>query len=131
MIVSGGITRLYRPELPATMGVSLAIVIEVPPSDRLVPHELAIEILDPRSRPIAKIDGGMQVGTDAPLDPDETALVPVALDLRMVAVAEVGWHSINVSLDSAPAHSLRFKVVQAMPATSGRPPVPGGRPITH
>jgi len=127
-VMSGGITRLWRPELPGPMGFCVAMMIEVPPEHHAFPHELTVEILDPNGKMIAKVAGGFQLAprTSESHDPGESGFVPIAIDLRIAQVHVAGWHTVRVATDGKSVESpLKFKVINAAPpGRSGTPPPP-------
>jgi hypothetical protein len=109
-IVSAGITRLMRGELPASMGVFLALQVEVEPSARPFPHELGVRITGPSHKEVGAISGGFQVGADGDFEADECAIVNVPLDLRPIQIEEFGWYGMAVSIDGVAPYELRFRV---------------------
>jgi hypothetical protein len=119
-IVSGGITRLWRPQLPAPMGVFLALQVEVEPKERPFPHELEVRITGPSDKEVGKVNGGFQIGPSGDFEPDECAYANVPLDLRMIALDEFGWYRLAISIDGGEAYPLRVRV--------GLPPVPATHP---
>ena len=69
-IVSAGITRLWRAELPAPMGVFLALQVEVEANERPFPHELEVAITGPSGKATGKVTGGSRSvpeGTSRPM----------------------------------------------------------------
>ena len=126
-IVSAGITRLWRAELPAPMGVFLALQVEVEANERPFPHELEVAITGPSGKATGKVTGGFQVGPGGDFEADECALVNVPLDLRMVNVEEIGWYLLAISIDGGEAYPLKVRV--GLPQAA--PPDPGIRIAPH
>ena len=126
-IVSAGVTRLWRADLPAPMAIFVALQIELDASERPLPHELHVVITSPSSVEVASIRGGLQVqiGAASQFDADEVALVSLPLDLRGVGVAEYGWHTIAVHVDDQPLGSMRVKVAKPPSSPTGGPPPVG------
>jgi len=44
-VLGGGITRLWRPALPAELATKLAVLVDLAPEDLETPHELEVLIL--------------------------------------------------------------------------------------
>jgi hypothetical protein len=127
-VVSAGITRLWRGEFPAEMGVFLALQVEVEPAARPFRHEFGVRITGPSQKEVGTIAGGFQVGADGDFEADEPAIVNVPLDLRPVVIEEVGWYNLSISIDGADAYVLRVRVGQP-PASEADPGIrtaPGG-----
>jgi hypothetical protein len=120
-VASGGIDRLYRPELPASMGVYLALVLGLGPDeigDRV--HEVRATIQHVSTGQIvAEADGGIEVGKQGAVV-DETSPVnaPLVIPLLAVAVSLAGRHEISVSVDSGRPTLLSFTVVGDVPPTA-------------
>lgn len=128
-IVSAGITRMWREEMPAPLGLFLALIIEVDAPDRLFPHEVTVVVTAPSGKEIAKAGGGFQINQGAGAEPDEVSLVPLPLDLRIAGIEEFGWYTFTLAIDSQPAGSVQAKVVKRpqpapgvnIPTTQGKP----------
>jgi hypothetical protein len=127
-IVSAGVTRLWRSDLPGPMAVFIALVFELDPSERSLPHEVGVVITAPSGAQVAQVRGGLQIprGADTQFDSDEAAIVSLPLDLRLAGVAEFGWHSIEISGDDQLLGTLRVKVARP-PQTPG--PTTGPLPL--
>ncbi len=108
-MTAGGVTRLYRSEYPAEMGVCLAVVVEASRMERDRPHELIIDILDEDGKMVAKAQAGYQIGSAGDVAIHESQLLPINLDLRNVQLEHAGWYSIDISLDGRQERSLQFR----------------------
>ena len=49
MVLSGGITRLHVPNVPAGVQFTVALVIEVPYFELDQPHEVRLTVIDPET----------------------------------------------------------------------------------
>jgi hypothetical protein len=101
-ILSGGITRIWRPVLPAPLGVGLAIVVELEPDEIGVPHEVAVTISN-NAGEIARAMGGFQSVAAMNIEEGERFLAPVPMNLQAVATQLYGRHDIDISLDDGAA----------------------------
>lgn len=117
-ISSGCVSRLWRPEVPAAMGVCLALVIEIDQIESERPHELHVYVTGEDGQRQATIDGGFQVDP-AGLDPGENVLVPVTLDLRPLELPRAGPYDVRIYLDGQHRRTLRCRVA------IGQAPEPG------
>lgn len=126
-MASAGITRVLRDSLPAPLNACVALHLQVGPSERLFPHEVALRVVAPSGREIVRVNAGLQVGPDGDLDSDESALLPMAFDIRAAGVDEYGWHRVDISVDSEPAaDALRFKVARRPPPRGAAVTMPVG-----
>lgn len=111
-VLGGGVTRIWRPTLPATLGVSLALTLEVPRDEVLLPHEVQVMIKDSDRNLLAEVTGG----TQAPqlpirLEPEEAVLVSLALPLQSINVLRYGRHDLDISVDKVSVRTLHAWVL--------------------
>ena len=88
-VSSGGITRCYREQLPAPLGVHLAIVLELDRLEAERPHEVRVVVVDEDGGQLAEIAGEIQLG-DTQLMVNENLNLPITFDLRNVPVERFG-----------------------------------------
>lgn len=103
------------------MGVTLAIVVEVPRENLLLPHELHIRVLAPAGDVVVEAMGGFQINDPGRLEPGESQLVPQVIPLLNAGVQEFGAYRVEISLDSEPATAIRFWVLH--PEELSIPPI--------
>jgi len=101
-------------------------MVAIEPSERETPHEFGVDVLNPSGVAAGKIRGAVQVGATAG-ETGEVLHLPLTLDLRSAPVAEAGWYSIKVALDSEPMGELRVTVDRQEP-TGARPRARRDRP---
>lgn len=106
-VSGGGVTRLWRDEFPAKMGVHLALIFELHQTELEKPHELEIIVQSEDGERVGELQGGFQVGADVGVG--EHALVPVTVDLRDAALAKAGRYSIEISIAGAHRKTLQFR----------------------
>lgn len=119
-VVAGGVTRMWRQQLPAPMAVCLALVIEQDQFEMRRQHELQVIVVDQDGDQLADVTGGFQVG-GGELEAGDNVSVPVALDLRSVGLRAYGPHEVRVYVDGQHRRTLQFRV-------NSRPPAGGGGP---
>lgn len=102
-ILSGGISRAYREELPASLGVVLALLVEVDSDQLELPHEVTVQINDSDGKLVGRVVGAFQKSPDGELhlEPGEDVLLPTVIDLRPVATLRYGRHRIRVRIDES------------------------------
>ena len=107
MALGGGTTRLWRTGYPASMGSSLALLIDLLQSDLDTPHEISVAIQGP-DQPVGEVKGTFQIGGSPDLRAGENVVAPLALDLRPVQLPGEGSYSINFSIDGTFMRSVGF-----------------------
>lgn len=112
-VIGGCLTRLYRDEYPAAMGVSLALTLELHRMELGRPHELHILVLGADGEQHAEIQGGFNAAGE--VEPGETLLVPIPFDLRAVGLPAPGRYSVEISVDGTHHRTLPFRL-EARPA---------------
>jgi hypothetical protein len=113
-ISSGGITRLFRDEMPAGMGVRLALVIELDTVEAESLHEIKVVILDSEDGVVAEVTGAFSAANPL-LETGERLQLPIAMDLSPVGIEKHGRYDLRVYLDSNLARTLRFYAVPSIP----------------
>jgi hypothetical protein len=108
IVVGGGITRLWRENLPAPLNVELALLLEMSSMELGGSHEVAV--IDEDGGEVARFQGGLQVGA-RDLDPGETQLVPLAVKFGPTGVSHHGRYSMEISLDGRHVQSVGFRVL--------------------
>jgi len=107
-VSSGGITRMWRPELPGIMDLWLAVVVEVDLVEGRVPHEILVRIIDEDGGEAATLQGSFQLNTDVDLNVGERLLMPMPFDLRGVALPRYGAYDVTIYLDNQLRRTLNF-----------------------
>jgi hypothetical protein len=111
-IVSAGVTRLWRDQLPSPLAVALALQVEFSPQERRFPHEVAVNVRGPSGAEVVEFRAALQMADRGDFDPDEGALANLPIDIRPAMLQEYGWHEIAISVDSGDPLVLRIKVAR-------------------
>jgi hypothetical protein len=99
-IAGGGVTRLVRPEYPATLGICVAVVMEGTEGEVAgIPHDIQLLVRDGDGQPVAEVKGGFQAGDNLRLEPAEMVQLPIAFNLTGVVVPAPGAYDIDVAID--------------------------------
>ena len=107
MALGGGITRLWRPTYPTSIDATLALLVEVPPSELDVRHQIDVAIQGPDA-PVGEAKVEFQTGAGQQLEAGESVVAPIAIDLRPVQLPAPGSYSINVSVDGKFIRAVSF-----------------------
>ena len=107
MAVGGGITRLWRDQYPASIGASLAMLVDLSPSDLNVKHDIVAAIQGP-DQPVGELRVEFQTGGGQDLQAGESVVAPLAIDLRPVQLPGPGSYSINISIDNEFVRAVSF-----------------------
>ncbi len=113
-VLGGGLTRLWRPRLPAPLGLSLAMLAEVPFDRAQLPHEFKVEIIGPGHETVALLTGtfGINPGPGPlRLEQGEDVLIPAVVHLLNVGVGRHGLHILTATVDGVATVILRFWVL--------------------
>lgn len=110
-VLGGGITRLWRDQWPAPLGVAVAVVLEMSPAEARQVHEVTLRILDTDGRRLGEVKGGFQLSvpeaSSAPgaPHPGEMVSVPIVLPLHVVGVPGPGAYEFKLAVDRNAASS--------------------------
>ena len=107
MALGGGTTRLWRQEYPASVGASLAMLLDLHQSDLGAPHEIVVAIQGP-DEPVGEVKGEFRIGGSPDLQPGEAVVAPLAIDLRPVQLPGPGSYSINITVDGEFVRAIGF-----------------------
>jgi hypothetical protein len=129
-LVAAGITRLRRDTLPAPLSVFVALQLELTAGERPFPHEVSVRVMGPAGNELATIAGGFQVASSADFEADESGVVSLPFDLRMVTAVEFGWYTVEITIDGSNKQSLRLKVTRPPTAAAPGPGTEGIRIAT-
>lgn len=108
-ILGTPITRIYRPSLPAPLGVSVAAIFIFEAEDHNQLREFAIEVNSP-NQTIQKGVGAVSVGPrpDKAESGENIIYSPFVASLMGVDTPEWGEHSVSISLEGGD-HTRSFK----------------------
>lgn len=110
-VSSGGITRCYREQLPAPLGVHLAIVLELDRLEAERPHEVRVVVVDEDGGELAEISGEIQLG-ETQLMMGENLNLPITFDLRNVPVERFGAVEVRCYVAGEHRSTLPLWVLQ-------------------
>ncbi len=113
-VASGGVTRCYRDQLPAPLGVFLATVLELDRLEAEQMHQLQVLVVDEDGQQLAEIAGEIQLG-QTQLMINENLNVPITFDLRNVPVEKFGSVEIRLYVSNEHRRTLPIWVLQSVP----------------
>lgn len=106
-VLGGGITRLWRPELPSQMAIQVAVIVSVEIEDFGRPHDISIQIFDPQGTDIAGARGGFIPNDPGRVESGEAVLFPMVFDFRNYPVVKYGAHDLKVTLVGSGTEKIR------------------------
>ncbi|HXP19020.1 MAG TPA: hypothetical protein VN840_05150 [Streptosporangiaceae bacterium] len=115
-VLGGGITRLIRDPLPASMGAVVAMMLQPEDLDDLqASHTLEVFVTgsgDEGVRAVAKavmtLPGTTTAGALLPT-------LPVVVPIQSIPLTMTGMHQITVALDGTVVGTLEYEVLKAVP----------------
>jgi hypothetical protein len=113
-ILGGGITRLHRSEFPAPMQVTLVVQVVLTPTEIQFPHDVSAVIQTEDGDVVVQANGHLDAGEPNPLlEPGESVILPLVINLHNVVVPRPGGYSIEVSVDEVHQTSVAFRTMAA------------------
>jgi uncharacterized protein DUF6941 len=111
-ILGGGITRLHRTEFPAPMQVTLVVQVVLTPTEIQFEHDVMAVIQTEDGDVVVQANGHLEAGEPNPmLEPGESVILPLVINLAGVEVPRAAGYSIEVSVDEVHQTSLTFRAV--------------------
>lgn len=118
-VLGGGINRLWREKFPANMGATLALLLEIHPTEADMQHTMAIFLINEDGRRLAEVNADFQVGRNAAASrPGENILMPLAVSLQQMTIPAPGAYSVEILLDGQ--HKRSLCVLAASPSADDR-----------
>lgn len=108
-VSSGGITRTVVEQVPGPVRLSVALMLELEPSEVELVHEVRVTLAH-EGHDLMGVVHAFQPVVEG-LEPGESLQLPLPLQLNFPA-PEVGPYDVRVSADGAPPRLLRFYVVE-------------------
>ena len=96
-ILGGGITRLWREELPAPLGVTIALMIAVDHAELGTPIDVRLVLTGPDDATVLEVRGTME--TAGRLEKGETQLAPMVLPVAPVQTEAYGRYAGEITLN--------------------------------
>src|ERR1039458_8002761 len=99
-VLGGGINRLWREQFPATMGSTLALLLEIHPTETEIQHAIAIFLIDEDGRRLADVSAEFQVSKSTTIGrAGEAVLMPLLVSLHHLEIPSPGAYSVEILLD--------------------------------
>ena len=94
-VLSAGITRVWHNQYPASLGVMLALIIEINPS-RALTNEVRFRIEDEDGKRLAEASGMVHISPSPDHDKGEMLTAPLVVDFREVSLPVAGRYQIVI-----------------------------------
>ncbi len=107
-VLGGGITRVYRPQFPATLGLDLALILTLTQSEAQEKHRLRVLVQTADGAKLAEAIADIGVSPSGDIKPGERMIVPVALSLKEVQVPAEGVYGVEVLVDKSLQREFTF-----------------------
>lgn len=118
-VLGGGINRLWREEYPAPLGVTLALLFEVHPTEMNSDHSLQVIMINEDGQEIGHVNADFQIASDpAKGRPGENLILPLVVPLQQVILPSHGAYSVEVLIDGQ--HKRSLGVLAAPPRDGDR-----------
>jgi len=109
-VASGALTRIFRPSLPAPLGVMVGVVVELDFDEVGATHELVVAVKEAATaHQVGRIQATLHAGASE-LEPGESLYVPIPVSLHGIELRSYGPHDVQVSVDGGVSTSLTFYV---------------------
>ena len=95
-VISAGVTRIWRSQYPAPLGVMLALIFEVGPSDARIPREVRFRVENADGARLAEAAGAIQADPSPGHDPGEMLTLPLVVDFRDLQLPAAGRYQIVI-----------------------------------
>lgn len=113
-ILGGGITRLHRTEYPAPMQVTLVVQVVLTQVEVGYTHDVMAVIQTEDGEVVVQANGHLDAGGPNPLlEPGESIVLPLVINLSNVVVNKPGGYSIEIAVDDVHQASITFRAVTA------------------
>lgn len=119
-VASGGITRVWRPQYPARLGIMLALMIEITAVEAAEPREIRVRIENEDGGRLAEASGGFQLQSPPDHDPGEMLNLPIVLDFRDVELPAAGRYQVVVDPMSKGIVETQLSFRAGFPSDQGR-----------
>ena len=117
-VVSGGISQTTSAVVPTVLNLMVAIVVEVPPLEVGLVHELKLRLQRVRdSKPLVEIVAALKVELHQP-QLGQPAIACAAADLRGAVLDEFGGYEVWCSVDGGVGTDAAFWLVESDAAVS-------------
>ncbi len=111
-VLGAGITRLHRTEYPAPMQVTLASQVVLSSIETEFPHDVTATIQTEDGDMVIQANGHLEAGPPNPmLEPGESVILPIVMNLSNVMLTKPGGYSIEMSVDGVHQTSVTFRAV--------------------
>lgn len=123
-VLSGGISLYFRDDFPTTIDVTIAMLLQIHPTESDEGHVMRIVVQGPDGEQIARADAHFMAGRSELGDAGSLISAPLVVPMTNVPVRAPGAYSVEILVDKQHQQSIPFRV-RPRPGDSvrGLPPV--------
>lgn len=118
-VLGGGVTRVWRTELPAPFAVDLAMILTTAPAADVQVADVHATLFGPDAERLFQIGGEVRYEGGMRLEPGELQAIPIVFPFRDAASLQYGRHDIDLTIDGESVRRLAVWVLhpeeQALP----------------
>ena len=107
-LLGGGITRVTKTRYPTELGIFLAMILTLTPSEGEEKHRVRVNIVGMDGQQIAEVNGELGVKDHPNREPGEGYVVPLPLSLASIPIPAPGTYAVNILIDGRQLRSLDF-----------------------
>lgn len=119
-VSSGGVTRLWRSDVPTALGLYLAVTIELDRIEAEQQHDIDLVIVDQDGHESIRVNGNFAIGT-VDIEPGELISLPVVFDLTKAPIRSFGPQDVRMYLDGQHRRTVQVHILR-----QPRPPAAPG-----
>lgn len=106
-VLGGGINRLWREEFPSTMQTTLAMVLEIHPTETEQHHKIHIFFRDEDGQQLGDVAADFNIGRNVGSSrPGENIVMPLIVSLQQMEIPKPGAYSVDIVIDKQHRRSL-------------------------
>ena len=120
-VISAGVTRVWRSQYPAPLGIMLALICEIDPGSASIPREIRIRAENADGGRLAEAACAFQLDPGPGHDPGEMLTFPFVVDFRNLQLPAAGRYQIVIDPMSEGVEPTALSFRAGSPSDAGGP----------